>query len=358
MERGAYLIKAGAQTSERVSRFKAGGGSRPPTVDSPARFSRPPKLLDQMREALRSRHYSRRTEQAYCQWVKRYIHFHHVRHPAEMAEPEINAFLTHLAVKEKVSASTQNQALSALLFLYRHVLSREVGDLGEVIRARKPKRLPVVITREEVKAVLANLPGDKWLMASLMYGSGLRLMECLRLRVQDLDFSRNEIHVRDGKGAKDRVTMLPESLRAPLLKHLKRVKNIHERDLADGWGRVLLPDAIGRKYPNASREWRWQWVFPQENRWKNEKTGEQGRHHVHESIIQKAVNGAVRKAGLAKRATCHTFRHSFATQLLEGGYDIRTVQELLGHKDVKTTMIYTHVLNRGGKGVKSPVDDL
>ena len=196
-------MKAGAQTSERVSPFKAGVGSRPPTVDSPARFSRPPKLLDQMREALRSRHYSRRTEQTYCQWVKRYIHFHHVRHPAEMAEPEINAFLTHLAVKEKVSASTQNQALSALLFLYRHVLSREVGDLGEVIRARKPKRLPVVMTSEEIKAVLANLPGDKWLMASLMYGSGLLLMECLRLRVQDLDFSRNEIHVRDGKGAKD-----------------------------------------------------------------------------------------------------------------------------------------------------------
>lgn len=262
-----------------------------------------------------------------------------------MAEPEINAFLTYLAVNEKVSASTQNQALSALLFLYRHVLGREVGDLGEVIRARKPKRLPVVMTREEVKAVLANLSGDKWLMASLMYGSGLRLMECLRLRVQDLDFSRNEILVRDGKGAKDRITMLPASLKAPLQEHLRTVKAIHERDLADGWGRVLLPDALDRKYP-------------QENRWKNPKTGEEGRHHVHESIIQKAVGGATRKAGLAKRATCHTFRHSFATQLLESGYDIRTVQELLGHKDVKTTMIYTHVLNRGGKGVKSPVDDL
>ena len=334
------------------------GESLASTVDKPASRSRPPKLLDQMREALRSRHYSRRTEQTYCQWVKRYIHFHRVRHPAEMAEPEINAFLTHLAVNEKVSVSTQNQALSALLFLYRHVLSREVGDLGEVIRARKPKRLPVVMTREEVKAVLANLPGDKWLMASLMYGSGLRLMECLRLRVQDIDFSRNEIIVRDGKGAKDRVTMLPESLKRALLDHLKKVKRFHDRDLADGWGRVLLPDAVDRKYPNAPREWRWQWVFPQENRWKNERTGEEGRHHVHKSIIQKAVNNPVRKTGLAKRATCHTFRHSFATQLLESGYDIRTVQELLGHKDVKTTMIYTHVLNRGGKGVKSPVDDL
>jgi integron integrase len=210
-----------------------------------------PKLLDQMREALRSRHYSRRTEQTYCHWAKRFIYFHNVRHPAEMAEPEINAFLTHLAVKEKVSASTQNQALSALLFLYRHVIGREVGDLGEVIRARKPTRLPVVMTREEVKAVLANTTGDRWLMASLMYGAGLRLMECLRLRVQDIEFSRNEILVRDGKGAKDRITMLPESLKVPLQDHLKRVRAIHERDLADGWGRVLLPDALDRKYPNA-----------------------------------------------------------------------------------------------------------
>ena len=275
-----------------------------------------------------------------------------------MAEPEINAFLTHLAVKEKVSASTQNQALSALLFLYRHVIGREVGDLGEVIRARKPTRLPVVMTREEVKAVLANLTGDKWLMASLMYGAGLRLMECLRLRVQDIDFSRNEILVRDGKGAKDRITMLPESLKIPLQEHLKKVKAIHERDLADGWGRVQMPTALDRKYPNAPKDWRWQWVFPQENRWINPKTKEQGRHHVDESLVQKAVRDAVAKAGLTKRATCHTFRHSFATHLLEGGYDIRTVQELLGHSDVKTTMIYTHVLNRGPAGVRSPVDGL
>ncbi|MCJ7587414.1 MAG: integron integrase [Candidatus Aminicenantes bacterium] len=319
---------------------------------------RPPKLLDRLREALRSRHYSRRTEQTYCQWVRRFIFFHNVRHPAEMAEPEINAFLTHLAVKEKVSASTQNQALSALLFLYRHVIGREVGELGDVIRARKPRRLPVVMTRDEVKPVLSSLSGDKWLMASLMYGAGLRLMECLRLRIQDIDFSRNEILVRDGKGAKDRITMLPESLKGPLQDHLKRVKEVHDRDLAAGWGRVLMPDALDRKYPNAPKEWRWQWVFPQDNRWRNHETGEEGRHHVHESIIQKAVSGAVKKAGLVKRATCHTFRHSFATHLIESGYDIRTVQELLGHKDVKTTMIYTHVLNRGGKGVKSPVDDL
>lgn len=317
-----------------------------------------PKLLNRLRQALRSRHYSRRTEQTYCLWVKRFIYFHNVRPPTEMAEPQINAFLTHLAVKRKVSASTQNQALSALLFLYRHVLNRQIGDLGEVIRARRPKRLPVVMTRDEVKAVLGHLKGDKWLMATLMYGAGLRLMECLRLRVQDLDFSRNEILVRNGKGAKDRITMLPESVKTQLQEHLKRVKSVHERDLADGWGRVLLPDALDRKYPNTPKEWRWQWVFPQEYRWKNAKTAEQGRHHVDESLVQKAVREAVIRAGLTKRATCHTFRHSFATHLLEGGYDIRTVQELLGHKDVSTTMIYTHVLNRGPSGVRSPADGL
>lgn len=320
--------------------------------------NRKPKLLDRLREAIRSRHYSPRTEQSYVQWVKRFVLFHDKKHPAEMGEAEINAFLTHLAVKENVSASTQNQALSALLFLYRHVIGREVGDLGEVIRARKPKRLPVVMTREEVKSVLQQLQGDKWLMASLMYGAGLRLMECLRLRVQDIDFSRSEIVVRDGKGAKDRITMLPESLKKPLGEHLKRVKVIHEKDLSDGWGRVQMPSALDRKYPNAPADWRWQWVFPQHNRWKNTKTGEEGRHHMNESLVQKAVKDVVTKAGLTKRTTCHTFRHSFATHLLEAGYDIRTVQELLGHKDVKTTMIYTHVLNRGPAGVRSPVDGL
>jgi len=275
-----------------------------------------------------------------------------------MGEPEINAFLTYLASKEHVSSSTQNQALSALLFLYRYVFGRELGELGEVIRARRPKRLPVVLTREEVKAVLAQHTGDKWLMASLMYGAGLRLMERLRLRVQDVDFVCNEILVRDGKGGKDRMTMLPKSLKKPLEEHLRRVKAVHGKDLAEGWGRVPLPDALDRKYPQASHEWRWQWVFPQEHRWENSKTGEQGRHQVDESILQKAFEQAVTKAGLTKRATCHTLRHSFATQLIEAGYDIRTAQELLGHKDVRTTMIYTHVLNRGGKGVQSPVDAL
>jgi len=316
------------------------------------------ELMSQMHSALRSRHYSRRTEQAYCLWVRRFVRFHGIRHPAHMAEPEVNAFLTHLAVDEQVSASTQTQALSALLFLYRHVIGREVGELTDLIRARKPKRLPVVLTRDEVKAVLGELDGDKRLMASLMYGAGLRLMECLRLRVLDLELTRGEIVVRDGKGGKDRVTMLPLSVKPSLDSQLAAARSVHQRDLADGWGRVALPDALARKYPNAPADWRWQWVFPQQRRWKNLQTGEQGRHHVHESIIQRAMKEAVGSAGILKHASCHTLRHSFATHLLEAGYDIRTIQELLGHKDVRTTMIYTHVLNRGGQGVRSPIDGL
>ncbi len=314
--------------------------------------------MDLMRETLRSRHYSRRTEQAYCLWVKRFIRFHGMQHPGEMAEPEINAFLTHLAVRGKVSASTQTQALCAILFLYRRVLGLDIGELGELVRARKPQRLPVVLTREEVRAVLGEMRGQTWLMASLLYGSGLRLSECLRLRVQDLDLSRCEVAVRNGKGAKDRVTVLPESLRVPLRQQLGSAKHVHERDLADGWGRVQLPDALDRKYPGAPTEWRWQWVFPQQTRWSDPRTGEEGRHHVHETILQRAVKDAVGRAGVVKRAGCHTLRHSFATHLLESGYDIRTIQELLGHKDVSTTMIYTHVLNKGGRGVRSPMDGL
>jgi len=332
-----------------------------PVVLAPAGtppLSRQPKLLDRLRDALRARHYSPRTEQSYRHWVKRFIFFHHVRHPAEMAEPEINTFLTHLAVREKVSASTQNQAPSALLFLYRHVLDRQLGDLGDLVRARRPKRLPVVLTRPEVKAVLGNLTGDKWLIASLMYGAGLRLLECLRLRVQDVDLAAGQITVRDGEGFQDRRTMLPDALKGPLQEHLVRVRQIHQRDLAEGCGCVAMPYALARKYPNAVSAWGWQWVFPQEQRWMNLATGQQGRHHVDESLVQRAVQTAVRKTGMSKHATCHTFRHCFATHLLEAGYDIRTVQELLGHKDVKTTMIYTHVLNRGGLGVRSPVDAL
>ena len=313
-------------------------------------------LIDEMRDALHSRHYSRRTEQAYCLWVRRFIRFHGMRHPGEMGEREINEFLTHLAVEQHVSSSTQTQALSALLFLYRYVLGREVGDLGGVVRARKPQRVPVVMTRGEVQAVLAELEGDRWLMAALMYGAGLRLSECLHLRVQDIDFARGEITVRNGKGAKDRVTMLPDSLRGPLNDQLCRARVVHRADLAEGWGRVVLPDALDRKYPSAAAEWRWQWVFPQERRWTDPKSRAQGRHHVHSTLIQRSFREAVRRAAVPKQVGCHTLRHSFATHLLEAGYDIRTIQELLGHKDVSTTMIYTHVLNRGGRGVRSPID--
>ena len=319
------------------------------------------ELIDQMQRALRARHYSRRTEQNYCLWVRRYIRFHGLRHPADMAEPEINAFVTHLAVAEHVSASTQTQALSALLFLYRHVLHREVGELHELVRARTPRRLPVVLSRDEVRAVLHELDIDdrrSWLIASLLYGAGLRLNECLRLRVLDLDLAGGELTVRSGKGGKDRATTLPQALAPDLRDQLRRTQLVHDRDLADGWGAVELPDSLERKYPRAPREWRWQWVFPQQRRWRNRENGEEGRHHLHETIVQRAVTAAVRRAEIEKHATCHTLRHSFATHLLETGYDIRTIQELLGHKDVSTTMIYAHVLNRGGHGVRSPIDDL
>lgn len=320
--------------------------------------TRRPTLVDRLRAAIRARHYSRRTETAYCMWLRRFVRFHKMRHPAKMGGPEINQYVTYLAVRQKVSASTQNQALAALLFFYKHVLDRQVEDLGTIVRARRPKRLPVVLTQEEVVDILASLEADKRLMAALMYGAGLRLMECLRLRVQDLDFGAGEIMVRDGKGGKDRVTLLPDSCREPLLEQLEHAKRVHEQDLAEGWGRVALPDALAHKYPNAAAQWGWQWVFPQESRWCNEQTGEQGRHHVHETLVQRAVSEAVRASGVAKHATCHTLRHSFATHLLENGYDIRTIQELLGHKNVSTTMIYTHVLNRGGRGVLSPMDRL
>lgn len=310
------------------------------------------QLINELSQALRSRHYSRRTEQSYCRWVRRFILFHHLCHPAEMGEAEVNAFLTYLAVERHVSVSTQTQALSALLFLYRHVLGHKLGDFGDLVRARASRRLPVVLTVGEVKAVLAQLHGDRWLMASLMYGSGLRLTECLELRVADLDLARLEIIVRDGKGSKDRRTMLPRSITPTLNEQLRKTKAVHRRDLAEGWGRVALPGALARKYPHASVEWRWQWVFPQERRWRNSKTGEEGRHHVHGTVMQRAMKEAVYRAAIDKHASCHTLRHSFATHLLEAGYDIRTIQELLGHKDIATTMIY----NKGGQGVRSPMD--
>jgi integron integrase len=314
------------------------------------------KFLDRLRFAIRARHYSRRTEQAYLMWVRRFLEFHERRFPETMAEPEVNVFLSDLAINRTVSASTQNQALSAILFLYRYVLHQPLGELGEVVRARRAVRLPVVLTREEVKAVLDQLTDQHALIAGLLYGAGLRLTECLQLRIQDFDLARNEITVRNAKGAKDRVTMLPIRLQEPLRQHLARVQVIHEQDLKDGFGRVLMPEALDRKYPRAASEWRWQWAFPQQRRWRDHRTGREGRHHLDESIVQRAFKSAVERAGLTKRASCHSLRHSFATHLLESGSDIRTVQELLGHKDVKTTMIYTHVLNRGPSGVISPMD--
>jgi integron integrase len=319
----------------------------------------PPRLLDRLRAAVRARHYSLRTEEAYVAWVRRYVVFHGKRHPDELGEAEINAFLSDLAVTRKVSASTQNQALSALLFLYRDVLGRTVDSLGDVVRARRPARLPVVLTAAEVKAVLSRLEDEPRLVATLLYGSGMRLMEALRLRVKDVDFALNQILVRDGKGQKDRRTMLPASLAEPLRLHLAHVKSLHDADLRSHLGETWLPDALAQKYPAASRQWAWQYVFPAPGLSTDPRTGKTGRHHLHESTVQKAVKEAVRKSGIAKLASCHTLRHSFATHLLEGGYDIRTIQELLGHRDVGTTMIYTHVLNQaGGRGVRSPLDAL
>jgi integron integrase len=312
-----------------------------------------------VRDAVRVRHYSRRTEAAYLGWVRRFVRFHDLRHPETMAEPEIAAFLTDLAVRGQVSSSTQNQALAALLFLYRDVLGHQLTWTDDVVRAKRPRKLPVVLAREEVRLVLAELDGVHRLMASLLYGSGLRLTECLELRVKDIDFAGGQIVVRGGKGAKDRVTMLPRSIQPALRAHLERVRLLHDRDLAAGAGHVPLPEALDRKYRSAATDLGWQFAFP--SRTTTIPAGADGRRcrlHQHESALQRAVKGAIRAAGITKRASCHTFRHSFATHLLEAGYDIRTVQELLGHRDVATTMIYTHVLNRGGRGVTSPIDGL
>ena len=317
-----------------------------------------PKLLDRVRDRIRLKHYSLRTEQAYVDWIRRFILHHGKRHPDDMGAAEVTAFLTHLAVAGKVAAATQNQAKSALLFLYREVLETELPWLDGVERAKAPKRLPVVLTQAEVQAVLSRLSGTHWLIGGLLYGAGLRIMECLRLRVKDVDFARGEILVRDGKGFKDRLTMLPAAVSVALQEHLVRVRALHERDVAAGVDPVFLPYALDRKYPGAGREWGWQYVFPSAGLAADPRGDALRRHHVQDQAFQRAMKQAVRDAGLAKPATPHTLRHSFATHLLEGGYDIRTVQELLGHANVATTMIYTHVLNKGGRGVTSPLDRL
>ncbi len=315
------------------------------------------KLLNQVRRACRTKHLSLRTEKAYVRWTRRFVLYHGTRHPLELDEANVRAFLTHLAVERQVAASTQNQALSALLFLYTHVLERPLGELGKLVRANRPKRLPVVLTRAEVQAILPHLQGVHHLVASLLYGSGLRLLEGLRLRVKDVDFGYAQLTVRDGKGQKDRVTMLPASVTEPLKRHLGIVRLKHENDLAAGYGAVYLPYALARKYPNAARAWGWQYVFPASKRSKDPRSGVVRRHHLSEQAVQYAVRRAVRASDVDKPASCHTFRHSFATHLLEDGADIRTVQELLGHKDVRTTMIYTHVMGRG-VAVKSPLDTI
>ena len=314
------------------------------------------RLLDQVRDRIRTLHYSIRTEQAYVGWIKRYIIFNYKKHPKDMGKLHVENFLTHLAVDRHVSASTQNQALNSILFLYRQVLHIELPWLEDVTRAKKPTRLPVVLTVSEVRLILSSIDGVRGLVAQLLYGTGMRLMEVLRLRIKDVDFERKEILVRSGKGGKDRVTVLPEKLIPELKSHFQRVKILHEKDLKEGFGCVYMPFALERKYPVACREWLWQYVFPAANFSTNPRTGKRARHHLYSQSIQRSIKQAIRSANITKPASTHTLRHSFATHLLENGYDIRTVQELLGHKDVKTTMIYTHVLNKGGRGVKSPLD--
>ena len=317
-----------------------------------------PKLLDQVRSVLRFRHYSYQTEKTYVHWISRFLFFHKKRHPREMGKEEVEQFLTSLAVDRQVSAATQNQALHALLFLYREVLAQELGWLNDLVPAKRPQRLPTVLTREEVRVLLGALEGVSWLIANVLYGAGLRLTEGLRLRVKDIDFTANHIVVREGKGDKDRITMLPSVVKEPLTAHLVRVHALHQQDLARGFGRVALPNALDRKYRNAASEWGWQWVFPASHLSVDPRSGLQRRHHLYESVPQRALREAAREVGLIKPANPHMLRHSFATHLLEAGYDIRTIQELLGHRDVSTTMIYTHVLNRGGRGVASPADRL
>ncbi|MFY9260825.1 MAG: integron integrase [Gallionella sp.] len=315
-----------------------------------------PMLLEVVRERMLAKHYSRRTEESYTNWIKKFVFFHHKKHPRDMSAPEVEAFLTDLAVNGKVSASTQTQALSALLFLYREVLGIDLPWMDGLVRAKPSQRVPIVLSVNEVHRLMANLDGMYALMARLIYGSGMRLMECVRLRVKDVDFDRHEVTVREGKGRKDRVTMLPQSLVSELQAHLKKVQVLFDMDRKADIPGVEMPDALSRKYPHADKSWGWFWVFPAPGLSDDPRTGIHRRHHIYEQNLQRAIRVGVKRAGIAKPATTHTLRHSFATHLLESGYDIRTIQELLGHSDVSTTMIYTHVLNKGGKGVVSPLD--
>ena len=317
-----------------------------------------PRLLDRLRDRIRLKHYSIRTEKAYLDWNRRFILFHNKKHPRTMGAQEVEQFLTYLAVDGRVASSTQNQALSAILFMYKEVLKIELPWLNDVTRAKRGEKIPLVFSKNEIRKLLANLEGTYWIMAHLLYGAGLRLMECLRLRVKDIDFDMNQIAVRDGKGRKDRVTMLPEIAKIQLQQHLAKVKIIHKQDLTEGYGEVYLPYALDRKYPRANKEWGWQYVFPSRKRSLDPRSKKIRRHHLNEQSLQRIVKKAIRTAKLVKPGSCHTLRHSFATHLLEAGYDIRTVQELMGHKDVRTTMIYTHVLNKGGQGVTGPSDSL
>ncbi len=328
---------------------------------TPARGVDPqqPKLLDRVRSELRVRHYSIRTEQAYCAWIRRFIFFNNTQHPSEIGVDEIHRFLCFLAEHDNVARSTQNQALSALLFLYKKVLKINLPRIDELTHSKRQRKLPTVLTKEEVKAILNRLDGTKWLVVFLLYGTGMRILECLRLRVKDVDFEQNQITIRSGKGNKDRVTVLPKAAKNPLRDHLENVRHIHQKDLNEGCGEVYLPHALARKYPKAPTQWGWQYVFPARSLGTDPRSGKTRRHHLDPTIVQKSVKQAIRDAKIEKHASCHTFRHSFATHLLAAGYDIRTIQELLGHKDVRTTMIYTHVLNQvGGRGIHSPADTI
>ncbi len=332
--------------------------TRPPGPEPPhpADSFREPSHIEQLRTVIRARHFSRRTESAYAGWIRRFVAFHHGRDPSGMGPVEVTAFLSWLATRRRIAASTQNQALSAIVFLYRHVLKRDLPWLGEVVRAKKPRRLPVVLTREEVSAILGAMSGTPRLMCALMYGAGLRLLECCQLRSQDVDFATNQLVVRGGKGNKDRMTVLPAAVKPALERHLAGARALHMEDLPRGWGWVELPYALTRKYPSAGREWAWQWIFPATRTYFERETQQRRRHHLHESLVQRVFRVALLTSRIEKSASCHTLRHSFATHLLEDGYDIRTVQELLGHRDVSTTMIYTHVVNRGYGAVRSPID--